>query len=99
MAGIGLLTPISGGQIAGGGKAISIARHYLERKLERGVLSSDVWNALTNPLKVKAVKFDELGRPSQQIIGRGATVVQNPETGALINTWPTSSGLVKKHER
>jgi RHS repeat-associated protein len=99
IAGIGLLTPFSGGEIAGGGKAVSVTKHYLDRKLERGVLSSEVWDALKNPLKVKGVKIDELGRPSQQIIGRGATVVQNPETGALINTWHTSSGLVKKLEQ
>lgn len=93
---VGLVTPASGGQIRGAGKLITLSRHYLDQKINRMVRSADVLDALKNPLKGKAVKVDAQGRPSQQIIGEKATVVQNPETGTLINTWPTSSKVAEK---
>jgi RHS repeat-associated protein len=92
----GVLTPLSGGQIRAAGKAVRITREYLNRKISREVRSADVWDAMRNPFKVKEVRVDAQGRPSQQIVGQKATVVQNPETGALVTTWQTSSDVTKK---
>jgi RHS repeat-associated protein len=95
----GLITPAGGGEIRAGGKAVSITRHYLDRKMERAVRSADVWDALKNPISVKEVKLDGIGRPSQQIVGKRATVVQNPESGSLVNVWPTSSIRARSLEK
>jgi hypothetical protein len=62
------------------------------------VKNEHILDALRNPLKVKDVVIDARGRPSQQIIGRESTVVQNPETGDLVTTWQTSSRLRKRLE-
>lgn len=96
VAAVGLLTPASGREIRAAGKAISFAKHYFDQKFARAVRSADIWEAFKKPLQVKPVKVDELGRPSQQIIGPKATVVQNPETGQVINVWPTSSKRAEK---
>jgi hypothetical protein len=53
-------------------------------------------DALRNPLKVGEIVKDALGRPSQQFVGRGATVVRNPETGNLVTLWRTSTTRVQK---
>jgi hypothetical protein len=92
-AGIGLITPAGGGQIRAAGKALSATGHFVHQAINRGVKPGAILDALRNPLKVNPIKVDDLGRPSQSIVGRGATVVQNPETGALITTHPTSSRL------
>ncbi len=88
----GLITPAGGGQIRAAGKAITrVTEDFANRVIERGIRPGAILDALRRPLRVRDVKIDELGRPSQQIIGREATVVQNPETGDLITTWQTST--------
>jgi hypothetical protein len=42
------------------------------------------------------VRQDAQGRSSQQIVGRDATVVQNPETGAIVTVHPTSAKTREK---
>ena len=70
--------------------------HGQSRALMRGVSPSDIMDARTNPLKVTEVKYDAMGRPSQQYIGRSATVAVNPRTGKVITTWRTKTKLVNK---
>lgn len=52
--------------------------------------------ALTKPLKQSTIKIDNLGRPSQQLIGERITVVINTNDGTIASFWRTSSALVKK---
>ncbi|MGQ0765086.1 MAG: RHS repeat-associated core domain-containing protein, partial [Gemmatimonadota bacterium] len=95
----GLITPAGGGQIRAAGKTISrVTGDFVNRVIGRGVKNEQILDALRNPLKVKGVVLDAQGRPSQQIIGREATVVQNPETGDLVTTWRTSGRLRKRLE-
>lgn len=42
-------------------------------------------------MKINPIKFDELGRPSQRLIGKLAEVVLNPSTGKIISLNPTSA--------
>ena len=46
---------------------------------------------LKNPLNHGSIKTktDNLGRPSQQFIGKSATVAVNPENGTITTTWCT----------
>ena len=39
---------------------------------------NDILDALKNPLKIKDIKIDEIGRQSQRFIGENADVVVNP---------------------
>jgi hypothetical protein len=48
-------------------------------------------DAVKNPLQVREVVTDQLGRESQRFIGREAEVVINPQTGNVISVNPTSS--------
>jgi hypothetical protein len=93
---LGFVTPASSGQIRGAGKVLSLGKHYLDQKINRTIRSVDVMDAIKNPLQVKGVRLDANGRPSQQMVGERATVVQNPESGALVTTWPTSSKTAEK---
>ena len=43
------------------------------------------------------VKADNLGRPSQQFIGKSATVAVNPENGTITTTWCTGSRTKRKY--
>lgn len=42
-------------------------------------------------------KTDNLGRPSQQFIGKSATVAVNPENGTITTTWCTGSRTKRKY--
>lgn len=66
-----------------------ISSHSKDRQSERGVSQADIENAIEKPIKTKPVKYDSLGRPSQQIVGENATVVINPQTGAIVTVWRT----------
>jgi hypothetical protein len=96
-----------GGSLGAGGRASSVAKgatssgirvtaHSVEQKINRQVRSADELDALKNPLDVRPVKIDSLGRPSQRYIGERAEVAINPETGRIVSVNPTSS---KKAER
>ena len=54
-------------------------------------------DALAHPLHVSEVKVDASGRKSQKHIGRGATVVVNPDTGTIITTYKTKSRFIRKY--
>jgi hypothetical protein len=76
---------------ANGTKINGFIGHAVERAIERGVSPSSMLDALKNPLKIGEVVFDNLGRPSQRLIGRSSEVVINPLTGRIISVNPTSS--------
>jgi hypothetical protein len=65
--------------------------HAEDRAKERNVSPEAIDDALKNPIKTKPVRVDSHGRPSQQLVGKEATVVVNPETGKIITVWRTSS--------
>ena len=44
----------------------------------------------------RPIKFDNLGRPSQRVVGQKAEVVRNPDNGKIVSVNPTST---KKAER
>jgi hypothetical protein len=99
IAGVGLVTPAGGGEIRAAGKALRFAAHAVDQAISRGVKPAAILDALRNPLKVGPVKYDDLGRPSQRIIGRDATVAQNPESGRIVSVNPTSTKRRQKLER
>ena len=73
--------------------------HLLERSAERGVSKDAINDAISSPLHVKPVKYDEKGRPSKQYIGKDATVSVNPDTGVVTSTWVTGSKTRKKYQK
>ncbi|WP_179413723.1 DUF6443 domain-containing protein [Mucilaginibacter sp. E4BP6] len=82
-----VVTDAIGGEITEGAMGL----HGVERAIERGVTEEAISDALQNPLKILGTKIDDLGRPSQRVIGRLAEVVINPETGKIISVNPTST--------
>ena len=88
----GLITTLAGGQIRAARKTIArLTEHFVDKAINRGVKPGQILDALKNPIKVNGVTIDAHGRPGQKIVGRQATVIQNPETGNLVTTYPTSS--------
>lgn len=69
-------------------------RHGLNQKINREVKSSDIANAVKNPL-AKTTKTDSKGRIAERSVGQRAEVVRNPD-GKVVSVNPTSS---KKAER
>lgn len=80
-------------------KMPGITAHARERLSERGVSDLQVANALAHPLHEDPIRTDAEGRRAQKVIGRAATVVVNPDTGAIITAYRTSSKTRRKHER
>lgn len=76
-----------------------VTKHEIDRAKERGVSKENIVDALTNPLCVRQIKYDNENRPSQRYIGRVAVANVNPEDGSLITVWKTSSQLRRKYER
>ncbi|SMC17231.1 phage putative head morphogenesis protein, SPP1 gp7 family [Clostridium acidisoli DSM 12555] len=62
----------------------------------KGVGINSVKDALTNPLDIKSIKIDDLGRKSKRYIGEKAEVAINPDKGNIVSVNPTST---KKAER
>lgn len=73
-----------------------VSDHAVEQMANRGVTMEAVQDAISNPLQIKSVKYDDYGRPSFVVVGRKATVAINPETGAIITTYPTHSKTASK---
>ena len=74
-----------------------ITGHAADRMSERNVSDADIDDTRKNPLHVKPVVMDALGRKSQVIIGRAATICVNPDTGQIITTWKTGTKIRKKY--
>jgi RHS repeat-associated protein len=70
--------------------------HGVDRAIYRGVSPKAILDALKKPLKIKDIKFDFLGRPSQRLIGRNAEVVINPVTKKVISVNQTSTRKAEK---
>lgn len=73
-----------------------VGSHVYDQMAARNVTMESVLDALTNPLDITPVKYDEEGRPSFKAIGRKATVAINPETGKLSTTHPTHTKTANK---
>ena len=75
--------------------------HALDRTQteSRPVTVEGILDALKNPLNHGSIKTktDKLGRPSQQFIGKSATVAVNPENGTITTTWCTGSRTKRKY--
>ena len=81
-----------------GTKVTRFSEHaYKQSKLpERKVEYGSIVNALRNPLRIKPVRYNDQGEPSQQFIGKKATVAVNPDNGVITTVWPTHSKLAEK---
>jgi RHS repeat-associated protein len=66
-------------------------KHGINDVINRKIKPADVLDAIKNPLKTGAVKYDTFGRPSQRIVGSKAEVVINPVTRDVVSANPTSS--------
>ena len=94
---LGIVTP-------NGIKISESSNHLIERIIgdgnkRKGVPVDDIHNALMEPLDIKDIKIDSLGRKSQKFIGGKATVSINPDTGNIIQTNPTSTKLAERLKR
>ena len=77
----------------------AIDKHYVERKLERGLTSQQVHQAATRPTKITKTKLDSKGLPSHKRIGSDGTVaVVNPETGKPVSTWKINPKRIPKQK-
>lgn len=74
-----------------------ISNHFVERAVERKVGTETIKDALLNPLEIKAIKYDDKGRPSQKYVGKDTSVVINPVTGNIATTHKTSSKIRRKY--
>lgn len=62
----------------------------------KGVGIDSVKDAITNPLDIKPVKVDSLGRKSKRYIGEKAEIVINPDKGNIVSVNPTSTKKAEK---
>jgi hypothetical protein len=87
-------------EASNGLKITGFAKHSLNRAIgdftRKGVKPNAILDALKNPLVIKDVITDGLGRQSQRFIGKLGEVVVNPQTGKIISVNPTSSSKVAK---
>jgi hypothetical protein len=68
------------------------SNHMFVQAKARGLQTSDIPDALTNPLKIGKIKKDR----TQKFIGLNVTAVVNVNTGKIVTVWETSSKLVAK---
>lgn len=76
----------------------AVTLHAQERQAKRQVGDEAISDARMYPLHVAVVKTDSQGRRSQKYIGAEATVVINPDTGAVITVWSTGNATRKKYK-
>lgn len=78
------------------------SEHALDRTQldSRPVTVEGILDALKKPLNRDNIKtkFDQKGRPSQQFIGKTATVAVNPENGTITTTWCTGRKIRRKYQ-
>lgn len=82
--------------IGGVGRATGLTAHAVDQAITRGVKPANILDAVKNPLKTTAIKFDSRGRPSYKAIGERATVAINPETKKIVTVHPTSTRVAEK---
>ena len=73
--------------------------HGRERMTERNVSDLQAATAIANPLYTEPIKTDDKGKRAQKIIGYGATVVINPDTGDIITAYKTSKDKIRKYKK
>lgn len=84
---------------ANGLKIKTVSSHTLDRANERGITNDAIIDALENPLFIRDVIVDDLGRKSQRFIGDAATVNVNPDTGKIVTVWKTGEKTRKKYKK
>lgn len=77
----------------------SLSEHAGDQARDRKVSAKAIVDAVKNPLYIKQVRYDNLGRPSQRFIGKYATVNVNPTSGTIVTIWPTSTKKRMKYSR
>ena len=92
-----LFTKLSKVETWNGIRITGVSEHAFDRAVGRRVDLDDIENALTKPLKIGNIKYDERGWASQRFIGTNATVNVNPETGNIITVWATGERIRKKY--
>lgn len=63
---------------------------------QRGILRVDVEIALTNPLMITKIKYDEEERPSCDYIGEFVTATVNPNEQRVVTAHKTHSKLARR---
>lgn len=82
---------------ANGIRVYELSDHAGDQVTARKVSAKDIVDAVTKPLHIKDVEYDQFGRPSQQFIGKYATVAVNPDTGIGCSVWKTGTRTRKKY--
>lgn len=77
----------------------SMSGHAGDQAHIREVSAKDIIDTLQNPLYIKPVKYDSQGRPSNQYIGRIATVCVNPDDATITSLWRTGSKTRMKYQK
>ncbi|MFN8058134.1 MAG: RHS repeat-associated core domain-containing protein [Vicinamibacterales bacterium] len=68
----------------------------VERIIGRGISPNAILDALRNPLLIKQVIYDDFGRPTQEVVGRYATLVINGAEERLVTVWRTGRRTVRR---
>ena len=77
----------------------TMSDHALLRTHDRNVSQEDIIDAIKNPVSIENIKYDNLGRPSQDFVGNKATVSVNPENGIITTLWRVGSKHNKKYKK
>lgn len=73
--------------------------HGAQRAVQRGITETAIFDALSNPLEIKEIKIDHLGRSSQCFIGKGAEVVINPTTKQCKSYFNKKNRLIRDQNK
>lgn len=90
-----LKTELIGLKTSNGIEIKQVAKHMIDRTIQRNVPIDDIKDALISPLLVRDIRDDR----SQKFIGVKATVAINADTGKLIQTNPTSRKYAARLKR
>ncbi len=71
-------------------------KHGINRVIQRNLTPKELQQTLKHALEVDPVKYDELGRASQKIIGGHSTIIIDPKTRTIITVYPTSSRIANQ---
>lgn len=90
---------IIGMKMSNGTTVKGVSKHAVDQISSRNVTAERMRDAISNPLTVTETRFDKLGRPSFQVIGRKATLTINPSTGKVLTAYPTHTETAKMYKR
>lgn len=80
-----------------GYRVTSISDHASSQAQNRKVTTENIIDTIKNPLYIRKITVDDLGRKSQRFIGNKATVNINPDTGIITTLWPTGTKTRNKY--